>query len=58
MKIDPPMWTGADLECMNVTVGNGNCRQCLPAEGGNNIFPDNLSVNKPVEVGYNTVENP
>ena len=46
MKIDPPMWMAADFECVNVPV----------ASNKNNSM-DKMFLNKPVGIGYNTVNN-
>ena len=61
MKIDPPMWIAADFEGMNMSAGNANCRQSIPAETNNddfmdNLFINNLFINKPLAKGYNIIK--
>ena len=47
MKKDPPMRMAAEVECLKV-----------PLHSKKSNFMDKLFVNKPVAIGYNTVQNP
>ena len=42
MKINPPMWTAGDFECMNNPINDND----------NDKVTDKLFVNKPVALGY------
>ena len=48
MKIDPPMWIAADIECMNIPI----------IDNDHNHITDKLFINKPVAIVYNIVKNP
>ena len=54
MKIDPPVWTAADFECMNIPINNNNDVNV----NDNDNVTDKLFVNKPVAIGYNIVKHP
>ena len=55
MKIDPPMWTAADFECMNIPINNNNNNN--DDDNNDDNVTDKLFVNKPVAIGYNIVKN-
>ena len=48
MKIDPPMWTMADFECMNFPI----------IDNDKDHVTDKLFISKPVALGYIIVKNP
>ena len=64
MKIDPPMWTAADFECMNLPINDNNNDDdnnddnVNVIDHNNNGVTDKLFINKPVAIGYNIVKNP
>ena len=48
LRIDPPMWSAADFECMNIPI----------IDNDDDNVTDKLFENKPVAIGYNIVKIP